>query len=251
MLDIWLKIIEFPHAALIGSFLLLFLSFNPINLYAMWRLHQRLERGESLPDRLENFPILPTSVEDYVNSWEKVENFKREVLKGNSSQLVLSSDDINHIYLKGIPINKYSVNNLYGLVPVVFKYSNTFLYFQVADDAILKKKVEYCNGSSIGMPDGVITETTETRYKNTDNGVLKHAFVVEWNGKKMDSQKDWTDDKFTASIRGSTLLTAILTGDFNPPLDGDINQRKLIASIIRKITQINISDGFLIIISNS
>jgi hypothetical protein len=241
------KIIEYPHFYLILSLLFLFLSFNPINLYAAWRLYQRLERGESLPDRLELFPVQETSIDDYLNSWEKVECFKREVLRGNSCEITLNSSDINHIYLKGNPINKYNINDLYPFVPLMSKYHNEFLYFHISSNAVLSKRVEYFTMSSFGMPDGIVTETREDRFKNIDNGVGYHGCVVEWNGKKMDSDRDWTEDKFTASLRCCNTLKAILTGDFNPPVDRDINQEALISSIIGEITQIDISDGLLTI----
>ncbi len=247
MADNFIKLFEYPHLGLIASLLFLILSFNPVNLYAMWRLYQRLEQGESLPERLENFPVQATSMQDYLNSWEKVESFNREVLRGNSYKLTLNSSDINHIYLKGNSINKYSVNNLYELVPLMPKYHNKFLYYHVVNNAVLKKEIEYFTMSSIGMPDGIVTQNWGIRFKNTEDGVLQNGCVVEWNGKKMDSERDWTDNKFTSSVRGSTLLTSILTGDFGSQIDKDINQQSMIALIISKITKISISECVLII----
>jgi hypothetical protein len=248
MIDNFIQIINYPHFWLFASLLFFLLSFNPVNLLATWKLYQHLERGESLPERLDNFPVQQTSMQDYLNVCEKIGNFKQEILRGNSYELVLNSSDINNLYLKGKSINKYNVNNLYGIVPLASKYCNKFLYFQLSNNAILRKRVEYFTMSSIGMPDGIITETLETRFKNKLDGVFKYGCVIEWNDKKMDSGEDWADSKFTSSILGSTLIKAILTGDFDPSVDTDINQENLITTIISKIRYVEVSNNNLLII---
>lgn len=187
-------VLEYPHSCLIASIIFLFLSLNPKNLYKAWILHQTLERGDPLPDRIANFPIHQTSVEDYLNSKEKIDLFINQASKGSICQLELSADDINNLYLRGQTLNKYSTNNNIYTSPVIFKYTNDYYYFQIVDNRLLHRTIKYIR--LLGSVDGIQTETRETRFITYNESIMTKHKVIEFNGKRMDSDSDWSDDKF-------------------------------------------------------
>jgi hypothetical protein len=223
--------------------LFLLLSLNPLNLYGFWRLSKKLDKGEILPDRLENFPVLPTSHDEYTQAWGKVEVFLEEALKGVSCQLLLSQDEINHIHLKGNSINKYRANEFYGPDLMTFKYGNKYSFFLLMRNSLIRKDIEYCTIPCIGKPEGIKTETTEIKF-STQNGELKQNFKrVEYNGKNINNES-W---ETLSSLSTSTFLKFILTGDLEFYSCDDKLYKSVILRIISRMTLIHISEGFILI----
>jgi hypothetical protein len=239
-------IVSQPSSILSACFLLLFLSFNPMNLYGFWLLVRKLDRRETLPDRLEDFPIHPTSFNEYLRAWEKVEFFKQETLKGNSCELSLSSNDINHIYLKGVPMDKYRINSFYKLDPFTFKYSNVYFHFHLSDNSLIERKVEYCSIPCIGMPDGIITETSEIKFRMSNGSIHEDIKIIEYNGRERKSNKKWSDNELTSYAETSTTLGFILTGDLEFFVSEDKVHRKLISKIISRIEAVQLSSEFIL-----
>jgi hypothetical protein len=236
---------EHPNLYLIAFMLFLFICLNSRNLFKMWILYQKLDRGESLPDRLANFPTHPTSIQDYLNSKEKINLFISQSLKSHSCQLTLSADDINNLYLQGQSINKYRANNIAMSFSNIFKYMNEYFYFQIIDNRLLEKRIRYLDISGI---DGIATETNQTTFINQDKLVMKNYKNIEWNGKERNFDKDCSDDKFYILRPNYDFFCRLLTDDFTlSSYDGNDNQRKLTLSVTEKITSIEIADGHLTI----
>jgi hypothetical protein len=235
-----------PVTTLLACLFLLFLSFNPINLYGFWLLIQKLDRREALPDRLEDFPIHPTSIDEYLSAWEKVEFFKQQTLKGYGCELSLSSHDINHIYLKGVPIDKYMINSSYKIDPFTFKYSNIYFHFSLSDDSLIERRLEYCNIACLGMPDGIITETFKVRFKMLNGKIHEDNMRIEWNGREENSNKKWSEDKFISYAETSSILGLILTGDPYFFVGEDRICKRMVSDIIRRIETVQLSDEFIL-----
>jgi hypothetical protein len=227
------------------SVLLLFLllSLNPLNLYGFWCLSQKLDEREALPNRLESFPILPTSRDNYLKAWKKVEVFKEEVLKGNSCQLLLSQDEINHIHLKGNSINKYQINEFYRVDPLVFKYSSKYSFFLLMETSLVRKDIEYCTISCIGKPEGIKTETTEIKFSTRDGEVKQSFKRIEYNGRNI-SNESW---ETLSSLSTSRFLEFILTGDLEFYNCDNKSHKSVILKIISRIRLIQIFEGFILI----
>ena len=238
------SVFEYPHLGIIVSMMFLFLCFDPKNLYAMWSLQQKLDRGELLPDRLASFPIHPTSTEEYLNSKQKIDLFVSQTLRENSCELNVSADDINNIYLHGESIHKYRMNSLASF-PNIFKCKADYYYYQIVNNRLLQRRIQYLVYNGV---DGISTTTRETRFINHNKLVMENHKVIEWNGRKMDSDAEWSDDKFYPLRLNDLFLSRLFAGDFMLSFcDEDESQRKLMSSVIKKITSVEIADGYLII----
>jgi hypothetical protein len=227
---------NYPHSGIVIALIFLLIALNPKTLYDMWRLRQTLDRGETLPDRLANFPVHPTSLEKYLNVKEKIDDFKNNSLRKNSGCLSLNSDEINDIYLQGLSINKYRID----FSDPFIKYNNNYLFFEVQENYIIQKRIKYIDIVGTG---GIITETNRISFKTLDGSVLTKGEFVEWNGKIMTSD----EDKDFYSISGNSFLVSLLRCDFTPTSyrQLDSNEHQLILTIIDKITSIEISNGCL------
>jgi hypothetical protein len=243
MFELFRGIVEYPHSGLIVSLVFLLIALRPKNLYEMWILSQKIERGDPLPDKITNFPIQVTSLDDYLNSKNKVSEFVEWTLRGQSCQIELSADEINHLYLQGEQVNKYNANIFIPLP--FFRCKNKYSYFQIIGNSLLEKSIQYPNTNGI---DGIVTATTEYRFKSQNQSILRNVWPVEFNGKKMDLDSSWADDKFDFLRFNDTLLHSLFTGDFiQSSYDENDNKGKLISSVIERITSIEIADGHLTI----
>jgi hypothetical protein len=243
MFELLRGIIEYPHSGLIGSLVFLLIALRPKNLYKMWVLSQKIERGDPLPDKITSFPIQATSLDNYLNSKNKVSEFLEWALRGQSCQIELSADEINHLYLQGEQINKYNANIFIPLP--IFRCKNKYSYFQIVGNSLLEKSIQYPNTNGI---DGIVTATTEYRFKKQNQSIMRNVWSVEFNGKRIDSESNWTDEKFDFLRSNDTLLHGLFTGDFVQAFyDENDNKGKLISSVIEKITSVEIADGHLTI----
>jgi hypothetical protein len=239
------KIFEYEHFYLVASLLFLFIVSDPRSFYEMWKLYNALENHEALPERLRDFPVHSTSIEVYVVSQEKVNKFVLQACKGEICSLTLSEHDINNLYLRGESVDKYKINYSSDPFFVIFKYVNELYYFQITNDGILERRVNYI---SLAGVNGIRTETRETRFINdTDSTMLCHN-LIDQQGKKMDRDSDWTEENFFPIRPNNSLLYALLTNDFKClSYDENESQRNFVASIIKKITCLKIRDGCLVI----
>jgi hypothetical protein len=236
---------EFPRSIIYPAvFILLLIAFNPKYTYDAWRLYQALERGGELSPRLADFPIHPTSIEKYLNVKEKIEQFKYKVLRGEGSQIALSSDDLNDLYLQGISINKYHIDWQAISIGISFyKYRNCYTYFEITNNDIMQKKIEYVEWN---MPNGIRSSTNEINFQKLDNNTfLFKSQLIEVNGKKAFEFVRKSTMK-EASIKCCDLLENIFKCDFDFSMDYlESNEYQLILEIIEKLTNIEISNGCL------
>jgi hypothetical protein len=239
-------IFDYPRSIIYPAVLILLLTaFSPKDIYDGWKLYRALERGGELPPRLADFPVHPTSVEKYLDVKEKIERFKNEVLRGEPSQIILSSDDLNDLYLQGISINKYYVDwQAISIGVSYFKYNNSYTNFEITDSSVLEKQIRYIDYS---RNDGIDSVTDEIEFLKSDNIILVATKMTEINGKKPfkfiqdSSMKEY-------NLRSSSLLKNILRCNFDFSTSHlDSNERQLISSVIDKLTNIEITNGCLII----
>ena len=206
-------IFDYPRSIIYPAVLILLLTaFSPKDIYDGLKLYRALERGDKLPSRLAEFPAHPTSVEKYLDVKEKIEKFKYQALRGESSQIILSSNDINDLYLQGIPINKYSTDwqSISTGVPF-FKYNNSFTSFEITSSSILERKIGYIN---YARADGIESITDEIKFLMSDNQILVESKMIEINGKEpMKFVQDSTSRQY--GIRSSGLLENILKCSFD------------------------------------
>jgi hypothetical protein len=236
---------EFPRSIIYPAlFILLIVAFNPKYTYDAWRLYQELERGGELSPRLADFPIHPTSIEKYLNVKEKIEQFKYKVLRGEESQIALSSDDLNDLYLQGNSINKYHIDWQAVSIGISFyKYRNFYMHFEIVKNSIMHKEIEYIEWN---MPNGIRSSTDEINFQKLDNNTfLFKSQLIEVNGKKAFEFVRKSTIK-EASIKYCDLLENIFKCDFNFSIDYlESNEYQLILKIIEKLTNVEIINGYL------
>lgn len=241
---------EFPRSIIYPAlFILLIVAFNPKYTYDAWRLYQALERGGELSPRLANFPIHPTSIEKYLNVKEKIEQFKYKVLRGEESQIALSSDDLNDLYLQGNSINKYHIDWQAISIGIPFyKYRNFYMYFEIINNNIIHKQIEYIEWT---MPNGIKSSTNEINFQKLDNNTfLFKSQLTEINGKQAFEFVRRSTMK-EASIKYCSLLENVFKCNFNFSIDYlEGNEYKLILEVIEKLTNVEVTNGNLIIEAN-
>jgi hypothetical protein len=120
--------------------ILALIAWSPKRLYTIWILKKKLDAREALPSRISDFPTHDTSLEKYLDVKRRIDDFRNCVLTGESSQISLSASDLNDVYLQGSNIDKYRVD-VFALP--YMRYDNKFLFFEIIDDRILKKELEY------------------------------------------------------------------------------------------------------------
>jgi hypothetical protein len=242
-------LLDFPRSIIYPAVLMLLLTaFSPKYIYAGWKLYRALERGGELPQRLSEFPAHPTSIEKYLDVKERIEQFKRQVLKGESSQIILSSGDLNDLYLQGTPINKYYVSWQAVSVGVsYFKYNNSYTSFEITDTSVLQKQIRYID---YAMNDGISSSTDEIEFSKSADMISIRSRMTEINGKKpFKFVQDSSVKEY--SIRSSSLLENILRCNFEFSISYlESNEHQLILSVIDKLTQVEVANGYLRIESN-
>jgi hypothetical protein len=233
------------HFHIVIYILIFLMCVNPKKMYEMWKLYQILDRRELLPDRIANFQTHLTSMESYLESKAKIDVFISEVLRGNSCQLKVNSNDLNNLYLQGNNINKYNQNIVSDPFSQLFKYVNRYYFFQITENNILKKRIDYL---SLNGLNGIFTEFIETKFITKDSLVLTNSLVVEQNNKEMGSKKDWAVESYQAISSNDFLLYGLFTNDFEMlSYRENEQQRKIVTSIVSEITSIKIVDCYLII----
>lgn len=236
-----MAILEYPHFYLIVSLLVLFISSNPISFYRMWQLYRALDSHDSLPERLANFPVCLTSIEKYLISQEKINSFVFQVFSEESCELILSADDMNNIYLRGKPLNKYNMNNVTDPLSIIFKYVNKYFYFQIENGSLFEKRIEYITLRGF---DGIFTESRETRFVN--NMICSN--LIEQDSHQVADRNSWNDENFYPISLRNILLYRLFTNDFEmSSYDTNENQKSFILSIVNKIVSIEIIDEYLVI----
>jgi hypothetical protein len=236
-----MNILEYPHFYLIASLLFLFISSNPISFYKMWELYQSLDAGGLLPEKIANFPVHSTSMEKYLISQEKINLFISQACREESCELVLNTDDINNLYLRGKSLDKYKMNNIVDPISVIFKYYSKYFYFQIVGNSLFEKEIGYITLAGLN---GISTETRETRFVN--NKICRN--LTEQNDKSFIYKNSWDDEDFHTVNLYDSLLYKLFTNDFEV-LSYDINESKknFVLSITSKILNIEIIDECLVI----
>lgn len=231
---------SYPQSILIMLLILTLVAWSPKKIYFMWLLHKKLDSGQPLPKKLSDFPIHQTSLDDYSNIKEKIECFKNKVLRGEASEISLNSNEINTIYLQGISINKYKVNPFSSMHPLFMKYSNYYFYFEIVEDKIIKRMINYITPDGL---DGIATRTDEIMFLNSNGSVLTKEEMVEWNTR---NKKDINNNEFY-SIKGSSFLPCLLRCSFESLNLKQLqsSENEIIFKIVNAITYINIVERTL------
>jgi hypothetical protein len=242
-------LLDFPRSIIYPAvFILLLTAFSPVYIYAGWKLYRALERGGELPPRLAEFPVHPTSIEKYLDVKERIEQFKRQVLKGESSQIILDSDDLNDLYLQGTSINKYYVSwQALSIGASYLKYDNSYTSFEITSSSILQKQIRYIDYT---INDGISSSTDEIEFSKSDGMISVRSTMTEINGKKPFKFVQGSSIK-EYNIRSNSLLENILRCDFEFSISHlESNEHQLILSAIDKLTRVEVSNGYLSIESN-
>lgn len=239
-------IFDYPRSIIYPAVLILLLTaFSPKDIYDGFKLYRALERGDKLPPRLANFLVHPTSVEKYLDVKEKIEKFKYQVLRGESSQIILSSNDLNDLYLQGIPINKYSIDwRSISIGIPFFKYNNSFTIFEITS-VISQREIKYIN---YARSDGIESCTDEIEFSMSDNQILVKSKMTEINGKE---PMKFVQDIITSEpyeIRSSSFLENVLKCNFDFSINYlESNEHQLILSVMDKLTNVAVLNECLII----
>jgi hypothetical protein len=144
-------------------------------------------KGE-LPKRLENFPISFTDVEQYQAIRDKVTNFIDVVLSGGNIELHLTAAEINHIYLKGLPIDKYRENFLSYSYPIIIpRYENEYLHFSISNNYVHLHYLHYPDTAGV---DGVFTQTQAFSFKKTQSSFSVFRKNTEVNGRSFENSPE-------------------------------------------------------------
>jgi hypothetical protein len=241
------EIIDYPNTGLILAVLFLVFALRPINMYHVYILYGKINNRDTLPEKINNFPFQQTSLEDYLEAKKKVSDFIEQILRGHSCQLEIGSEEINHLYLQGQEVNKYSLNMF--APSLFFEHENNYSYFEIINNSLIKKTIKYPSTNGIN---GIETITKEYRFKTQNKSILRNVWTVEFNDKKMNnSTSAWSDDKFDLFRANDTLLIGLFTGDFiQSPYSENNNQIQLISSALERFTSIEISNEHLIIEAN-
>jgi hypothetical protein len=236
-----MTIFEYPHFYLIASLLFLFISSNPMSFYRMWKLYQSLDSGSLLPERIANFPVHSTSMEEYLISQEKINLFISKACRKESCELILNTDDINNLYLRGKSLDKYNMNNIVDPISIIFKYYSKYFYFQIVGNSLFEKEIEYI---TLAGSNGISTETRETRFIN--NRICSN--LTEQNDISFIHKNSWDDKDSHAVNLYDSLLYKLLANDFETSYYNITESKKdFVLSITSKITSIEIVDESLVI----
>lgn len=231
-----------PLVVLISIYLLA----NARNFYSNYVLRKALSRGERPPDRLANLPRHHTSPADFFRSKKKTNRFVDKVLRGQEAELLLDSDDINNIYLRGSTVNYYIVS--IPAVPFIkSRYANEYFYFWIDADSILYKKITY---PSFEGRDGVQTFTRQLSFSR-DGLIVKQKEVTSrvnemnlaWiTSDRYDFVPRFLYDSYVIekAIHSSEfmffLFSVVDSPDISPKADSD---RAIYESVVRVIERIS------------
>lgn len=227
----------------------------------LWLEHLLASR-KPLPDKIRNFPVCNTSIESYQKSWQKVEYFITDTSNDNAAELRLDEADINNIHLKGHLIDKYhaSINLVSMSFPILFpRYSpNIYFYFELQNNGILERKIEYPSPSSM---DGIKTSTIEYSFEKMNGKPRIRRKNIEFNGRSLEKFYNGSYN-FLGPISHNyqTLESSLLNSKFLFHLFGvtvspkDVlskyeheDRYKKISNVISKITNIGIQEKELVI----
>jgi hypothetical protein len=231
---------SYQNSLAILALILSLIAWSPMKIYSMLKLYKKLDKGKALPSRINDFPVHNTSLEKYLNVKKKIDDFRDLILREEPSKISISADELNDLYLEGSSINKYTIN----LSASFIKYSNNFFFFEIFDNTIFRKEINYI--TSDGM-DGIVTQTIEFLFEVTENDILCKEETVERNGKNVRGK-----DKYEILFRplnASNFLESLLRGSFQPLTYQQIygNEIQLTSKIIDKINFIEVSDGHITI----
>jgi hypothetical protein len=231
------------HFMAVAVGVIVLIAWNPKRIYTIFLLQKKLDAREALPDCISKFPIHDTTLQKYLDVKLRIDEFKRLVLSGEFASISLSAADINDAYLQGSNIDKYKFD-VFAPFPFM-KYSNKFMFFEIFDNKILKREIEYI---TLDGWNGVITETIEISYKNLNNALLVRKEYIERNGRNVRGE-DKSREEFYA-IDGCTFLEGLLRCSFEPQGYQRMqqNENKLIQKIVGDlITSVEITDDLCII----
>ncbi len=227
----------------------------------LWLEHLLASR-KPLPDKIRNFPVCNASIESYQKSWQKVEYFITDTSNDNAAELRLDEADINNIHLKGHLIDKYhtSINLISMSFPILFpRYSpNIYFYFELQNNGILERKIEYPSPSSM---DGIKTSTIEYSFEKMNGNPRIRRKNIKFNGRSLEKFYNGSYN-FLGPISHNyqTLESSLLNSKFLFHLFGvtvspkDVlskyeheDRYKKISNVISKITNIGIQEKELVI----
>lgn len=180
------------------------------------------------------------------------------------SEIMLSSSDINNIYLKGIPVDKRKVciENL-EFHPIASKYENEYFYFEVQNKGVKVTQIRY---PSLMGKDGVFTKTYLMKFEMNGVNIKYRRMYIESNGRDLNFFYSGKCDSFFPLSEGYKLsegynmelllsdssLLFMIFGVMQTPYDSEENIKdkslyQYAKSIIKKISYIKVVDDFLVI----
>jgi len=127
-----------------------------------------LKNGK-LTEAIENFPVHKTSLDAYVKSKDKIDNFIELLSKDKSTELILSQKELNDLCRKGKIVNKY--------------ISGKYVYYEIKENKIVENLIE---GPFILPPNPYFTRTKEIYF--SANKLEQYFKIIEENGKKINYQ---------------------------------------------------------------
>ena len=138
-----------PKNVFLFLVILLFLPsiINIFRLILTSILYREVKNGLNngkLTETIEDFPIHKTSLDAYLKSKYKVDNFIELLSKDQSAELILSQEELNDLCTKGEIVNKY--------IP------GKHVYYQIKENKVVENVIE---GPSVLPPNPYFTRTKE------------------------------------------------------------------------------------------
>lgn len=231
--------------------ILICIALSTKKIYYCIILSKILKDRRKLTGRLDNLPVHPTSSEDYFNSRQKVDQFIKQTLNDEKAELILSSSDLNNLYLKGIPVNKYCVVQT---VPILLNFRiNRYLYFEIEDEGILETTISY---PSFYGKEGVFTRTDMFRFYKESSQLMIERKTIETNDRDLKKFYDGNYNFIFYTVDFPLIKSNLLFFIFDAIPSPDRNimfsikndaSYKNIISLIEKIDDIHICENCMVI----
>lgn len=236
--------------------LLICLILNLRNIYSNFVLRLALREVKTLPKRLADLPEPQTSLEEYSRCRRRIEEFVANVSEGQPSELRLTSDNINNLSLKGVPVNKHKVDPALYMNLFMPIHPSEYFYFEVQEAGVLQTEVKY--PSLLDGKDGVYTETKLLSFFKEDGclktgreTILLNERDAKWFSKKFPCIASLLDTYISLPLCCSTLLFHLFgvlpLPDRSPDWYKDEDNYQPVLDVVNKIYDIEIIDQTLVI----
>lgn len=188
--------------------ILLWFSLNARGIYFNVLIRKSISQKKNLPKRLRDCPVHDTSIESYDFFVERIKKDIEDALMASKKiDILISKDDINNLYLRGTPIDKYRACPEIGLFPLRSIYENEYVYFDVLPSGLSRMEIRY---PDLYGRDGVITQTQLYKFKKIDLGFRISRQIIEYNGREYLNGKN----KMTALLLCRPIEVDLLPLDF-------------------------------------